>query len=168
MPNQSLISVHAIFRHGERTPDRAAHYPNDPYINHKYEPYGYGQLTNEGKKTMYELGNLLRNTYDNYLGNRYKPENVEALSTNVDRTKASLQLVLAGLFPPKDCDIWNDQLDWQPIPFNVDNKFLERITNHPEFLPTYNRYYETEKGQKILKEHREFLAYIKNANFWPI
>lgn len=34
-------------RHGERAPQDT--YPNDPYLNNSMEPYGWGQLTNEGE-----------------------------------------------------------------------------------------------------------------------
>lgn len=35
-----------VFRHGDRTPDvYPVIYPNDPYINETYYPYGVGQLT---------------------------------------------------------------------------------------------------------------------------
>lgn len=33
-----------LFRHGPRTP--ADTYPNDPYINETFEPYGWGHITN--------------------------------------------------------------------------------------------------------------------------
>jgi len=33
-----------LFRHGPRTP--VSTYPNDPYINETYEPFGWGALTN--------------------------------------------------------------------------------------------------------------------------
>lgn len=37
-------------------------------------------------------------------------------STDVTRTKMSLQIVVAGLYPPKDTAMeWNHELNWQPI-----------------------------------------------------
>lgn len=41
---------------------------------------------------------------------------VMARSTNYDRTKMSLMLVLCGLFPPKFKQKWTPLLNWQPIP----------------------------------------------------
>ncbi len=37
----------------------------------------------------------------------------------MDRTIASGLANLAGLFPPKDSEIWNDNLQWQPIPIHT-------------------------------------------------
>lgn len=67
---------------------------------------------------MYNLGKVLRQRYDKFLG-VYTPDIVEAWSSNVNRTKTSLQLVLAGLFPPVGLQKWDDGLNWQPIPFNT-------------------------------------------------
>lgn len=47
--NQKLLWFQ-IFRHGARTP--ADTYPNDPFINHSMEPYGWGQLTNVSEKWL--------------------------------------------------------------------------------------------------------------------
>ena len=33
-----------VYRHGQRTP--ADTYPNDPYVNETFYPYGWGQMTN--------------------------------------------------------------------------------------------------------------------------
>lgn len=48
----------------------------------------------------------------------YMPELVETHSTDWDRTKMSALLVLAGLFPPSMSERWDDELHWQPIPYN--------------------------------------------------
>ncbi|CAH1398948.1 unnamed protein product [Nezara viridula] len=110
----TLRLVHLVFRHGQRTP--ADTYPKDPYIKEKFSPYGWGALTNEGKTQQYELGKWLRSRYDCFLGKEYKGESLEAWTTDVDRTKMSAALVLAGMFPPRDEQIWNKDLLWQPIP----------------------------------------------------
>lgn len=36
-----------------------------------------------------------------------------------DRTIMSAQLVMGGMFPPQGNQIWNTDLNWQPIPVHV-------------------------------------------------
>ncbi|KAF2882682.1 hypothetical protein ILUMI_23484 [Ignelater luminosus] len=106
-----------IFRHGNRTASRS--YPTDPYINETYYPYGAGQLTNKGRNTAYHLGKTLRARYKHFLGSTYTPDLVDPVSSSTNRTKMSLELVLAGLFPPKGTALeWQKELNWQPIPYN--------------------------------------------------
>lgn len=52
-----------------------------------------------------------------------------AQSTDVDRTKMSLQLVLAGLFPPIGLQKWNSGLDWQPIPTHYESLDQDKVIN---------------------------------------
>ena len=66
---------------------------------------------------MYGLGELLRERYDDYLG-EYDERRLYAVSSDMPRTKMSLQLVLAALYKPSlhPQSKWHSQLDWQPIP----------------------------------------------------
>ncbi|KAI4459596.1 acid phosphatase-related [Holotrichia oblita] len=130
-----------IFRHGERAPDKNHQYPNDPHINHDFAPYGSGQLTNVGKRSMYDLGEYLRNMYNDYLGDQYMPQYVNAYSTDSDRTKASLQLALASLYPPKGDNVWHENLNWQPIPYTVYESKDDNIFRHGERAPDKNHQY---------------------------
>ncbi|XP_008555397.2 uncharacterized protein LOC103576824 [Microplitis demolitor] len=117
-PSSSLLKlqyVAVVFRHGDRTPDKTEMFPNDPYKNHDFSPVGYGQLTNEGKQRVYKLGQLLRTLYNDLLGDLYNPKNLIARSTDYPRTRMSLQVLLAGLFPPKESQVWNRNLAWQPL-----------------------------------------------------
>ncbi|XP_076257186.1 prostatic acid phosphatase-like isoform X1 [Rhynchophorus ferrugineus] len=111
--DKELKMLHVIMRHGARTP--ADTYPNDPFINNTFYPVGWGQLTNEGKLQLYEIGHYFRHRYNNFLGEYYWPDEYYAESTDVDRTKASVQLINAGLWPPKTIQTWGP-LEWQPIP----------------------------------------------------
>lgn len=38
-----------------------------------------------------------------------------------------MQLVLASLFPPTDSDVFVDELNWQPIPFNYTEPNTDRV-----------------------------------------
>nr|XP_022909496.1 venom acid phosphatase Acph-1-like [Onthophagus taurus] len=157
--SDTLVLVHVLYRHGERTTAKGGIYPKDPHRFVNYEPYGFGQLTNEGKKTMFELGNVLRERYSNFLGDRYFPGLLEALSSDMDRTKVSLQLVLASLFKPTKNEIWNEDLCWQPIPtryipLKQDDLFLPFLTT------TYRELYKTnhltsQKAKQIFEDYQD-------------
>nr|XP_034194153.1 venom acid phosphatase Acph-1-like isoform X4 [Osmia lignaria]XP_034194154.1 venom acid phosphatase Acph-1-like isoform X4 [Osmia lignaria] len=64
----------------------------------------------------YRIGQMLRERYNKFLGDIYRPSDVYAFSTDHDRTKTSLQLVLAGLYHPAPAQTWNENLLWIPIP----------------------------------------------------
>ncbi|XP_043478855.1 venom acid phosphatase Acph-1-like [Leptopilina heterotoma] len=123
-----LRMVNIVFRHGDRTPEKfyGETYPNDPYINETYYPIGYGALTEKGKKRAYLLGKFLCKRYKTFLGRKYYPHDVIARSTDVNRTKMTLQFVLNGLFPEHSI-----QQKWKPIPIIYDEKknFLQMSTS---------------------------------------
>nr|XP_022919445.1 venom acid phosphatase Acph-1-like [Onthophagus taurus] len=114
--NETLEVVHVIFRHGDRTPDKL--YKNDAYSEKSFYPFGIGELTNPGKQRSFQLGKTLRSTYGSFIGPQYTPGMVGTLASHVPRTHTALQLVLAGLFPPTNKLRWNEDLDWNPIPYN--------------------------------------------------
>lgn len=65
---------------------------------------------------------MLRRRYADFLGEIYTPEALTASSTDYDRTKMSLLLVLAGLWPPASTQQWNQFISWQPIAINYKPK----------------------------------------------
>ncbi|XP_070160237.1 venom acid phosphatase Acph-1-like [Polyergus mexicanus] len=138
-----LRLVSALFRHGDRTVDIENHetYPNDPYKDEVYYPDGSGQLTNTGKKRAYQLGQILRKRYDRFLGDLYYQPNVYAQSTNVARTKTTLQLVHAALYPPAEMQIWNPLLPWQPIDFTYNIIENDNLL-FPFMCPVFKRSYD--------------------------
>lgn len=72
-----------------------------------------------GKGRAYELGKFLKKRYDSFLGNVYYPPNVYARSTAYAKTKMTLQIVLAALYPPVDIrQKWHPKLAWQPFDIN--------------------------------------------------
>ncbi|XP_031833159.1 testicular acid phosphatase homolog isoform X1 [Nomia melanderi] len=109
----TLRLVVVVMRHGERAPQDT--YPNDPYLNDSMEPYGWGQLTNEGRRSQYNQGLFLRNRYDDFLGPIYSPEIFYLQSTAVDRTKMSALLEAAALWKPNEKQSFKADLPWQPV-----------------------------------------------------
>ncbi|XP_006610813.1 venom acid phosphatase Acph-1-like [Apis dorsata] len=154
--------VQCIFRHGERTPRRTELPPN--FTNYAmYEPWGLAQLTNEGKMTEFRIGSMLRERYNTFLGNHYYPSDVYAYSTDHDRTKTSLQLVLAGLFRPNPFQMWNQNLPWLPIPTycmpsRVDH--LLKPDSSPLYLKLLNEVRKEQKFIEKLKPYGYLFKYI--------
>lgn len=64
----------------------------------------------------------------------YKTDEVTAWTSDYDRTKMTLQLVLASLYPPKEEQLWHDNIPWQPIPYNCVPKKDDRVSTNTIFL----------------------------------
>ncbi|XP_056648742.1 venom acid phosphatase Acph-1-like [Diorhabda sublineata] len=162
----TLLLVNVIFRHGNRTAESMdAIYPNDPYQYIDFYPLGHGQLTNAGKSREFNVGKNLRQRYNDFLGNFYYPEMIDARSTDTNRTKMSLQLVLAGLFPPDENDEFAKQIGyWQPVPYNYlpsnqDSLLLPLAC--PNWLVETNNLMQTEPIKASLKKYEKVFEYLK-------
>ncbi|GAB1863161.1 Lysosomal acid phosphatase [Camponotus japonicus] len=164
-----LRLVSAIFRHGDRTVDLNTNeaYPNDPYKDYDYYPDGNGQLTNGGKKRAYKLGLTLRNRYNSFLGNVYQQTNIYAQSTMVVRTKMSLQVVFASLYPPADLQKWNPLLLWQPVDFEYTSTTYDELML-PLQCPIYQRLYNDmlQNNVAIKKKVSEFADLMKTVSIY--
>ncbi|KAL2747806.1 venom acid phosphatase Acph-1-like isoform X2 [Vespula maculifrons] len=162
-PELRLVNV--VFRHGDRTPNKEL-YPNDPYKAYDFYPMGFGELTNNGKKRAYELGQFLRSRYKNFLSDIYTPELITTHTTDYSRTKMSLLLVLAGLFPPDNIQKWNNDLNWQPIPIKYDPWIKDNIlltTDCPLYIKEYQRVLKT---PEVIQKMNEFSEMNSNLTKW--
>ncbi|XP_030763632.1 venom acid phosphatase Acph-1-like [Sitophilus oryzae] len=160
----TLVLSHVLFRHGDRTPDSFQElYPNDPYLNETYYPYGLGQLTNAGRVKEYNIGVSLRTRYSSFLSDVFLTGEVEATTTDYNRTKASLLLVLAGLYPPPPEQTWDQQLPWQPIPYNYVSRSQDTLmmgVTCPNYLTLYEQYSNTLPMRNLFKKYRKVFSYI--------
>ncbi|XP_044258181.1 venom acid phosphatase Acph-1-like [Tribolium madens] len=164
--SDSLVLLHVLFRHGNRTPDKFSQFPTDPHINETFKPFGYSQLTTKGKKTEFEIGKYIRQTYGDFIPQQYGPEVAYAISTDFKRTKMSLESVLAGLFPPLDSDVFSSGLNWQPIPYEIDDGIdLIRVPSMycTNYLQQYYRHLLSKEGQKVLNYYQDL--YLQVSNF---
>ncbi|RZC41542.1 venom acid phosphatase Acph-1, partial [Asbolus verrucosus] len=155
----TLVLLHVLFRHGNRAPDLASMFPSDPHANNTYHPHGFSQLTLKGKETEYKIGKYIREKYGKLIPEQYTPGVVYAISTNMKRTKMSLQLVLASLFPPLESDVFEEGLNWQPIPYNVEpgqGLIGVPMAYCPAYIIQYYKYVMSEEGQAIIAEYQNF------------
>ena len=161
----ALKFVHVIFRHGDRTP--ISHYPTDPFSARSEWPVGPGQLSSEGKRQHFLLGQRLRQTYGGgrLLGEVYSEEEVEVRSTDVDRTLMSAQANLAGLFPPAGYLEWNPELKWQPVPVHtVDQARDSLLSSTHSLCPRLVRLREeaaaSDWAAQVYRDNEELLRYL--------
>nr|CAD7201931.1 unnamed protein product [Timema douglasi] len=107
-----LVSV--VFRHGDRSPTET--YPTDPHKDDSLWPDGWGALNKKGKMQMFKLGKLFKKRYLGFLSRLYSPKEMHMESSADETCLMSAELVLAGLYPPRGHQVWNPELNWQPIP----------------------------------------------------
>lgn len=98
---QKLIMLNELFRHGARYPV----YPKkDDFSNYTWAEHSFGELTTNGKKMHYLLGQQLYKQYwrDLFDGTEffstYNQSKFHIKSTDVNRTIESVQSQLMGLF----------------------------------------------------------------------
>jgi lysosomal acid phosphatase len=87
---------------------------------------------------------------------KYDNKEMYARSTDVDRTLMSAQSNLAGFYPPKGKDVWDEDLAWQPIPVHTTPEKQDDILAAKKPCPVYD--YEL---KKLLKSE-EFKTFDKN------
>uniref|UniRef100_A0A1A9ZSA4 Acid phosphatase n=1 Tax=Glossina pallidipes TaxID=7398 RepID=A0A1A9ZSA4_GLOPL len=155
-PPTTLQLVHVLFRHGPRTPVNT--YPNDPYIRETFHPYGWGHLTNAGKRELFKMGQWLARRYENFLTPFYTPDLLHVQSSASPRTLMSMAAVLAGMFPPKNTVMeWNIKLNWQPIPIQaqpLDRDIWLRMTAEcPRYQQALQEVLQRSEVQQELKRH---------------
>ncbi|ESN98287.1 hypothetical protein HELRODRAFT_84756 [Helobdella robusta] len=174
---------HKVYRHGDRSPIKT--YPTDPY-GESIWPQGFSQLTNAGKRQHFELGKFLRSRYIDgkpyrLLNSSYNRYETEIRSTDTDRTLMSAYSNLAGLYPPADGQIWNDELAWQPIPVHTVQNSLDYLLNMEVDCPSYERIYQGvmhgDEVQQIMTKYKNFFDFVKEksgkqdvdmSNLWEI
>jgi prostatic aicd phosphatase len=111
----------------------------------------------------------LRKNYDDFIPDQYTPDVVYAISTNLKRTKMSLQLVLASLFPPLPTDVIDDTLNWQPVPFNIEPG--QGLIGLPKsyclnYVNKYYNYVLSEEAQEIIAGYKDLYHQLtKDAGF---
>ncbi|XP_068612531.1 lysosomal acid phosphatase-like [Brachionichthys hirsutus] len=161
---KKLVFVVVLYRHGDRSPIKA--YPTDPYQESDW-PQGFGQLSEEGMRQQYELGQFLRKRYDGFLSQSYDRYEIVIRSTDSDRTLMSAESNLAGLYPPTDQQVFMPDLKWQPIPVHTVSLSEERLLKFPVGnCPAYDQLMkdtrETEEYQNVLIKYQDVITLVGN------
>ncbi|KAF5903239.1 lysosomal acid phosphatase-like, partial [Clarias magur] len=152
-----------LFRHGDRSPVKT--YPTDPHQESAW-PQGFGQLSLEGMKQHFKLGQFLRKHYTGFLSKDYSRFEIAVRSTNYDRTIMSAASNLAGLYHNGSRMIYPG-LHWQPIPIytvplDEDKLLLFPMENCPHYKLLMNETVKTEIFKNMTNNYQDFLEMVRD------
>lgn len=118
-----------------------------------------------GKQQAYELGQYLRQRYGKLIGSSYSSNDVYIYSTDTDRTLMTAQCAAAGLFPPTKDAVWNEKLNWQPIPLHsmsIDqDKLLIPLVKCPRYRKMLSDYEKSPEIANLFKQHEKLLRFME-------
>ncbi|XP_019698349.1 venom acid phosphatase Acph-1 isoform X2 [Harpegnathos saltator] len=159
-----------VTRHGERAPETTYH--NDPYIKNPMEPYGWGQLTNEGRLNQYNQGLFLRERYDGFLGTSYSPNIFYLQSTYVGRTKMSAMLEAAALWKPNKEQSFKSDLPWQPVVLFYQEQSEDTLmlvwNTCPKYTQLRNSVNDLPEVQTVYENNKVLFEELTNFTGMPI
>lgn len=92
-------------------------------------------------------------------------QEVYAQSTGVTRAKMSLQLLLAGMFPPKGTALeWNRSLNWMPIIYSYEELDKDSLLLVRKSCPRYHEELERVLAVDAKKEFEENKSLYENLS----
>jgi len=95
--DEKLLFVLEHFRHGARGAYKSFNYNTwRDILNEEWK--GSGELTPIGMRQHYLLGTSIRNKYKNFISNEFNPNEIYAISSDVNRTLISAYSNLLGIF----------------------------------------------------------------------
>ncbi|KAJ6639919.1 Prostatic acid phosphatase [Pseudolycoriella hygida] len=158
-----LLFVQLIFRHGDRTPLRF--YENDPWKDPKYWEDDLGQLTNVGKRQIFELGLFMRERYATFISETYSENDIYVQSSDIDRAIMSAEAFLAGMFLSNaSVDIWKTYLPWTPIPVHTMPRHLDCLILGSKSCAAYKEefgnFIESEKIKEFNRKHKDLYDFL--------
>jgi lysosomal acid phosphatase len=79
-------------------------------------------------------------------------------SSDRDRTLMSAQCALAGLYPPQGFQVWDAEINWQPIPVHAvpveDDNVLYGGEECARFNELKNQAYTSDVADALMEEHK--------------
>lgn len=116
------------------------------------------------------MGQFTRQRYAGFLPQIYDSKFVRAYSTDDDVTLMSSELNLAALFPPKEEELWNPYLQWQPIPVHpAPEEILNYFPDCPAYFEELDRVLNNEPIFRAINyEYFDTYGYIKNYSGFDI
>ncbi|XP_025996008.1 prostatic acid phosphatase isoform X1 [Solenopsis invicta] len=135
------------------------------------DPYGWGQLTDAGRKNQYNQGLFLRKRYNSFLGSMYHPDIFYLQSTSRDRTKMSGMLEAAALWYPNDRQTFKVDLPWQPVTLSYQEFEQDTLMLLWYMCPRYAQLRSSVNDmpeiRKIHQDNKQLFAELSNFTGMP-
>lgn len=107
----------------------------------------------------------MRSRYRNLIGSHYSPDRVYMRSTDEDRNLMSALCTAAGLFPPTGEEVWNDELNWQPIPIHTiplhEDYLLNSFVNCARFDQLFKQRLDSKELKALMDQHRTLIEFME-------
>ncbi|VDN35435.1 unnamed protein product [Gongylonema pulchrum] len=106
-------------RHGNRHPGR--------FLNENPRIWGFEgdyELTQFGKRQGFGFGKELREFVGALVSNNYVRHEASFYTSSANRCQMTLQVIMAGFYPPDTFAEWNHALEWSPVPYTIDDPML--------------------------------------------
>ncbi|KAI5646284.1 histidine phosphatase superfamily (branch 2) domain-containing protein [Phthorimaea operculella] len=117
-----LLFALMVHRHGDRTPEKANMLPtlnlDNEEVHALINQWGYGQLTDKGKRSAYRLGEFIRRRYDDLIAPKYNDSEIYIRAGDITRTKMTALTALSAIFPPVG-ENWSEDINWTPVPYTT-------------------------------------------------
>ncbi|VDK72520.1 unnamed protein product [Litomosoides sigmodontis] len=101
-------------RHGNSHPET--------FLNENLRSWGFEGF---GKREGFGFGKELREFVGPLVGNNYVRHEVAFYTSSANRCQMTLQIVMAGFYPPDTFAEWNHALEWSPVPYTIDDPMLQ-------------------------------------------
>lgn len=102
------------------------------------------------------------------IGDYYSPNDVYIHSTDIDRTLMCAQLLAAGLFPPIGEQVWNNDINWQPIPIHTiplnKEQLLTLMIPCPRFYYLFEEYKTSPEYKSVLQQYNSLIEHWKKES----
>lgn len=106
-------------RHGNRHPGK--------FLDENPRTWGFEgdyELTQFGKREGFGFGRELREFLGSLVSNNYVRHEAELYTSSANRCQMTLQVIMAGFYPPDTFAEWNHALEWTPVPYTIDDTML--------------------------------------------